>query len=236
MNTSLQYSTGEERRNSSRRNEEVEPKRKKYTVVDVSGSESEVWYCKEQYCKGTWNVRSMNQGKLEVVKRTMTRVNIDILGNSKLKWTKTGEFNSDDHYTYYCGQESLRRNGVVLIVNKIVKHDMSEYWYFRNQWTKMDWNAKVESQEIPGETDKFGLGTKWCKAKTNRVLPRKHTAYRKHHPLTIQKITLHIDNSRWSISKADSLYYLQAKMENIYTVHKNMTRNWLWLSSWTLLT
>ena len=64
----------------------------------------------------------MNQGKLEVVKRTMTRVNIDILGNSKLKWTKTGEFNSDDHYTYYCGQESLRRNGVVLIVNKIVKH------------------------------------------------------------------------------------------------------------------
>ena len=60
----------------------------------------------------------MNQGKLEVVKRTMTRVNIDILGNSKLKWTKTGEFNSDDHYTYYCGQESLRRNGVALIVTK----------------------------------------------------------------------------------------------------------------------
>ena len=75
---------------------------------------------KEQYCIGTWNVRSMNQGKLEVVKHEMARVNIDILGTSELKWTRMGEFNSDDHYIYYCGQDSLRRNGVTIIVNKTV--------------------------------------------------------------------------------------------------------------------
>ena len=71
---------------------------------------------------GTWNVRSMNQGKLEVVKQEMARVNIDILGISKLKWTGMGEFSSDDHYIYYCRQESLRRNGVVLTVNKRVRN------------------------------------------------------------------------------------------------------------------
>jgi len=74
--------------------------------------------CKEQYCIGTWNARSMNQGKLEVVKWEIARVNIDTLGISELKWTRMGEFNSDDHYIYYCGQESLRRNGVALLVNK----------------------------------------------------------------------------------------------------------------------
>ena len=73
---------------------------------------------KRQYCIGTWNIRSMNQGELEVVKQEMARVNIDILGISTLKWTGMGEFNSDDHYIYYCGQESLRRNGVAIIVNK----------------------------------------------------------------------------------------------------------------------
>ena len=67
---------------------------------------------------GTWNVRSTNQGKLEVVKQEMARVNVDILGISELKWTGMGEFHSDDHYIYYCGQESLRRNGVAIIVNK----------------------------------------------------------------------------------------------------------------------
>ena len=71
-----------------------------------------------QYCIGTWNVRSMNQGKLEEVKQEMARVNVDILGISELKWTGMGEFNSDDHYIYYCGQESLRRNGVAIMVNK----------------------------------------------------------------------------------------------------------------------
>ena len=77
-------------------------------------------YCKEQYCIGTWNVRSMNQGKLEVVKQEIARVNIDILAISEPKWTGMNEFNLDDHYIYYCGQESLRRNGVAIIVNKRV--------------------------------------------------------------------------------------------------------------------
>ena len=75
---------------------------------------------KEQYCTGTWNVRSMNQGKLEVVKQEMARVNIDILGISELKWTGMGEFNSDDLYIYYHGQESLRRNATALIVNEVL--------------------------------------------------------------------------------------------------------------------
>ena len=77
---------------------------------------------KEHYCIGTWNVRSMNQGKLAVIKQEMARVNIDILGISELKWTIMGEFNSDDHYIYYCGQESLKRNEVALIVNKRVQN------------------------------------------------------------------------------------------------------------------
>ena len=88
--------------------------------MDVTDDRSKVCCCKEQYCIGAWNVSSMNQGKLEVVKKEMTRVNNDILGISKLKWIGMGEFNSDDHYIYYCGQESLRRNGVALIVNKQV--------------------------------------------------------------------------------------------------------------------
>ena len=75
---------------------------------------------KKKYCIGTWNVRSMNQGKLEVVKQEMARVDIDILGISQLKWTGMGEFNSDNHYIFYCGQESLIRNGVVFMVNKRV--------------------------------------------------------------------------------------------------------------------
>ena len=75
---------------------------------------------KEQYCIGIWNVRSMNQGKLEVVKQEMARVNVDILGISEVKWTRMDEFNSDDHYIYYCGQESFRRNGVAIVVNKRV--------------------------------------------------------------------------------------------------------------------
>ena len=115
-----QYATGYQWRNNSRMNEGMEPKQKQYSVVDVTGNRRKVQCCKEQYCIGTWNVRSMNQGKLEVVKQVMVRVNIDILGISKLKWTAMGEFNSDDHYIYYQGQESLRRNGVVIIVNKRV--------------------------------------------------------------------------------------------------------------------
>ena len=113
-----QYDPGEQWRNNSRKNEGTEPKQEQYPVVDVIGDGNKVQCCKEQYCIGTWNVRSMNQGKLEVVKQEMARVNIDIVGISELRWTGMGEFNSDDHYMYYCGQESLRRNGVALIVNK----------------------------------------------------------------------------------------------------------------------
>ena len=88
--------------------------------VDVTGDRSKVQCCEEQYCIGTWNVRSMNQGKLKVVKQVMARVNVDILGISELKRIGMGEFNSDEHYTYYCGQKSLRRNGVAIRVNKRV--------------------------------------------------------------------------------------------------------------------
>ena len=89
--------------------------------MDVTGDGSKVRCCTEQYCIGTWNVRSMNQGKLELIKQEMARVNINILGISKLKWTGMGEFNSDDHYIYYYGQEFLRGNEVAFTVNKSVK-------------------------------------------------------------------------------------------------------------------
>ena len=82
--------------NSSRKNEVAEPKLKECSVVDVSADESKIWCCEEQYCIGTWNVRSMNQGKLDVVKQEMARVNIDILGISELKWTGMGKFNWGD--------------------------------------------------------------------------------------------------------------------------------------------
>ena len=104
-----QYATGDQQRNNSRKNEESEQRK----------NNTQLWMCCiEQYSIGTWKVRSMNQGKLELVKHEMARVNIDILGISELKWTRMGEFNSDDHYIYYCGQESLRVNGVTIIVNQ----------------------------------------------------------------------------------------------------------------------
>ena len=103
MLVGAQYVTGEQWRNKPRKNEEMEPKQKQHLVINVTGDESKVRYCKDQYCIGTWNVRSMNQGKLEVVKQEIARVNIDIFGISELKWTGVDEFNSDDHYIYYCG-------------------------------------------------------------------------------------------------------------------------------------
>ena len=115
-----QYATGDQWRNNSRKNEEMEPKQKQHPVVDVTGDRSQVQCCKEQYCIGTWNVRSMNQDKLKVVKQEMARVNVDILRLRELKWTGIGGLNSDDHYIYYCGKESLRRNRVAIIVNKRV--------------------------------------------------------------------------------------------------------------------
>ena len=114
----VQYATREEWRNSSRRNGEVGLKQKPHPVLDDSGGESKVWCCKEQYCIDTWNIRSMNQGKLNMVKQETARVNIEILEISELKWMGMGRFNSDDHYIYYCRQESLRRNGGALIVGK----------------------------------------------------------------------------------------------------------------------
>ena len=101
-------------------NEGMETKQKQYPFVDVTSDKSKVRCRKEQYCIGTWNVRSMNHSKLEVVKQEMARVNINILGIRELKWTGMGKFNSDDHYMYYYGQEFLRRNGVALVVNKRV--------------------------------------------------------------------------------------------------------------------
>ena len=89
-----QYATGDQWRNNCRKNEGMEPKQKEYPAVDVTGDRSKVRCCKEQYCIGTWNVRSMNQGNLDVVKQEMARVNVNILGISELKWSEMGEFNS----------------------------------------------------------------------------------------------------------------------------------------------
>ena len=119
----VQYVPGEERRgttNSPRKNEAARPKWKWRSFVNVSGNESKIWCCKEQYCIGTWNVRSMSQGKLDLVKQEMLRININILGISEPKWIGMGELNSDNHYIYYSGQESHRRNGVALIINRRV--------------------------------------------------------------------------------------------------------------------
>ena len=201
----------------------------------------------------------MNQGKLKVVKQVMARVNVDILWISELKWTGMGEFKSDDHYIYYHGQESLRRKGVAIIVNKRIwnavlgcnlKNNKMISVSFQSKpfnitvipvyapnrnaeeaeveqgllWRHTDlleqtppkvvlfiigdWNAKVGSKEIPGVTSKFGL-----------EIP------------TTQETTIHMDITRWSIQKSDWLYSLQPKMEKLYTVSKNKTRSWLWLTS-----
>ena len=121
--------TKDQWRNNSRKNEGMELKQKNknknkkhHPGVGVTGNRSKVQCCKEPYCIGTWNVRSMSQAKLEVVKQEMARVNVDILGISEPRWTGRGEFNSDDHYIYYCGQKSLRRNGVAITVNKRVQN------------------------------------------------------------------------------------------------------------------
>ena len=111
-----QFATGDQWRNNSRKNEETKRKQK-HPVVDVTGGGNKVPCCKEQYCTGTWTVRSMNQGKLEVVKQEMARVNIDILWISELKWTGMGEFNStvstENHIlnslsSWYKGEKSIK--------------------------------------------------------------------------------------------------------------------------------
>ena len=119
-----QYATGDQWKNNSRKNEETEKVKTTsicgWNIHIVDGTKVRCYT--EQYCIGTWNVRSMSQGKLEVVKQEVARVNVDILGISELKWTGMGEFNSDDHYIYYSVQESLRRNGVAIMVNKRVQN------------------------------------------------------------------------------------------------------------------
>ena len=94
------YATEEQWRNNSRKNEEMEPRQNQYPFMDVTDDGNKVWYC-----IGPWNVGSMIQGKLELVKQEMARVNIDILGVSEVQWTGRDEFNSDYHYICYCGQE-----------------------------------------------------------------------------------------------------------------------------------
>ena len=122
-----QYATGDQWRNNFRKNEGMKPKRKQYPFVAGTGDRSKVRCCKEQYCIGTWNVRSMNQGILEVVKQEKARVKVDILGIREPKWTGVGEFNSDDHYIYYCRQESLSRHGVAIMINKRVRNAVLGY-------------------------------------------------------------------------------------------------------------
>ena len=125
----VQYATRDEWwaiTNSSRKNELARQKPKWCSVVDVSGGESKVWCCKEQYCIGIRNVRSMNQGKLNMVKQEMARLNFEILGISELKWMGMGEFNSNGHFIYYSGEESHRRNRASLIVNKRVQNAVPE--------------------------------------------------------------------------------------------------------------
>ena len=120
-----QHATEKEQRsitNTSSKDESTKQKWKRHSNVIVTGEESKLQCCKEEYCIGAWNVRSMNPGKLDVVKQEMEIINIDILGISELKWTGMGELNSDDHYIYHCGQQSLRRNGVAIIVNKRVRN------------------------------------------------------------------------------------------------------------------
>ena len=113
-----QYATRDQWRNNSRKIEGMEPKQKQHPAVDVTGDGSKVGCYKEQYCIGTWNIRSTNQVKLEVVKQEMARVDIDILGISKLKWTEWVNLTQMTIIIYYCRQESLRRNGVTIIVKK----------------------------------------------------------------------------------------------------------------------
>ena len=138
-----QYATGGQWRNNSRKNEGTEPKQKQHPAVDMTGDRSKIWCCKEQYCIGTWNVRPMNQGKLEVVKREMARVNIDILWISELKWTGMCEFNSDDHYIYYCRQESLRRDGVAIMVNRLWSTEESKVEYLHAISKITEWSLFI---------------------------------------------------------------------------------------------
>ena len=214
----------------------------------------------------------------------MARVNIDILGISQLKWTGMGEFNSDEHYIYYCRQQSLRGNGVTIIVNKRVrnavlrcnlKNDRMISVHFQGkpfnitviqvyspasnaeeaevEWFYADLKDLLEltlqkrcpfhyrelerksrkSRNTGSNRQIWPWNTEWSRAKANRILPRERTGHSKHPLPTTQEKTLHMDITGWSTPKSDWLYFLQPKMEKLYTVSKNKTRSWLWLRSWT---
>ena len=120
----------------------MEPKQKQHPVVDVTGDGSKVQCCKEHHCIGTWNVRSINQGKLEAVKQEIAGVNIDILEIHELRRTGMGEFNSAGHYIYYCGQESLRRNGVAILVNRRVQNAVLGYSLKNNRMISVRFQGK----------------------------------------------------------------------------------------------
>ena len=255
----------------------MKPKQNQHPGVDVTGDGSKVWCYKQQHCIGIWNVRSMDQEKLDMVKQKMGRVNTDILRISELEWVKFNcEFNR--------GQESLRRNGVAIIVNKRVwnvvlgcnlKNDRMISVHFQGKPSNIMViqvyapNSNAEEAEVerfdenlwelleitPKKTCPFhysGLkcktrksrntwsnrqiwswNTEWSRTKTKRVLPRECTGRSKHPLPTAQEKALHMDITRWSIQKSDWLYSLQPKMEKLYLVSKNKTRNWLWLRSWT---
>uniref|UniRef100_A0A8B9WVE4 RNA-directed DNA polymerase n=1 Tax=Bos mutus grunniens TaxID=30521 RepID=A0A8B9WVE4_BOSMU len=151
-----QYATGDQWRNNSRKNEGMEPKQKQYPVVDVTGDRSKVRCCKEQYCIGTWNVRSMNQGKLEVVKQEMPRVNVDILGISEPKWIGMGEFNSDDRYIYYCFRKGRGTRDQIAnihwIIEKAREFQKNIYFCFIDYAKAFDWVDHNKLWKILKET------------------------------------------------------------------------------------
>ena len=117
-----QYATGDQWRNNTRKNKGMEPKQKQYPVVDVTGDRSNVRCCKEQILHRNLECQVQESRQIGSSQTGDARVNIYILGIGELKWTGIGEFNSDDHYICYCGQESLRRNGVTIMVNKRVRN------------------------------------------------------------------------------------------------------------------
>ena len=145
----------------------------------------------------------------------MARVNVSILGISELRWTGLGEFNSDDHYIYYCGP--FRTN-----TQKTCP------FHYRGLECK-----SRKSRNTWGNSQIWSWNTEWSRAKANRVLPRERTGHSKHPLPTTQEKTLHMDIIKWSTLKSDWLYSLQLKMEKLYTINKNKTRSWLWLRSWT---
>ena len=127
---SIKRATGEEQRictSSTEFYNSAGPKPKGRPAADVFSVKREVECCKKSYTIGTWNVGTMNHGKLEIIKGDMSRLNIDIFGISELEWTRMGHFTPDDHQILYCGQASHRRNRVAIIINKVLSNAVLGY-------------------------------------------------------------------------------------------------------------